>query len=470
MEKRTKGKLRTHATAVWLAQRMVDSAIVAGAHAVTVQQLALEWRPAELLLMLAGVICFQFIAEINGVYESWRTSPLRQELSQTVWSWTLVVPVLVVARVFFFDTMDFAHSSGFLWWLLGCPAALVTFKLVMRLVLRAARVQGRNSRTVGVAGATPMALHLLQDLMLRPDFGMKVAGIYDDRSAKRLQENLAGFDLVGNLDKAVEDARSGRLDVLYITLPFKAEERIGNIVRELADTTATVHLIADFSAFELLHARFAQVAGYPAISITDTPFEGLGGWLKRAEDLVLATLILVLISPIMAVIAALIKWDSPGPVFFSQERCGLNGKPFKVFKFRSMRVAEDGHRVVQATRNDPRVTRLGAFLRRSSLDELPQFINVILGDMSIVGPRPHAAVHNEQYRRLVHRYMLRHKVKPGITGWAQVNGWRGETDTVDKMEKRVEYDLQYINNWSLSWDIEIIVRTALTFAGHKQAY
>jgi putative colanic acid biosynthesis UDP-glucose lipid carrier transferase len=258
--------------------------------------------------------------------------------------------------------------------------------------------------------------------------------------------------------------------VIYITFPLKAEPRINSIVRKLADTTATVYVVADFFVFDLLHAKWSNVGDIPVVSIFDTPFHGVGGWLKRVEDIVLGTAILVMISIPMLIIAITIKLTSKGPVFFRQKRYGLNGKEIRVWKFRSMSVCEDGVNVEQAKKNDPRVTRFGSFLRQSSLDELPQFLNVLKGDMSIVGPRPHAVAHNELYRSKIHGYMLRHKVKPGITGWAQVNGWRGETDTVDKMEKRVEHDLEYITNWRLLWDIHIILLTVFGSKKNQNAY
>ncbi len=466
---RHSGFLRPHATALWLLQRTLDAALIVAVHYLVARRMLVEWQSSQLLLVGAAVLGFQFVAEINGVYGSWRTARLRDEVAQTVWSWFLIVPALAILLLLAFDSTDQTRTLSFMWWLVLTPTALATFKIMIRTLVRGARVQGRNSRVAAIAGATPAAYRLVKELRLRPEFGIRVSGVYDDRAPERIRQDLGGAKLLGDLDRAVADARSGRLDVLYITLPFKAETRISEIVSRLADTTATVHLVADFSSFEMLHGRFGQVAGLPTVSIFDTPFDGLGGYLKRLEDLVLGSLILTLIAPIMGLIALLVKLDSKGPVFFAQTRCGLNGKPFKVYKFRSMTATEDGNLVVQARRNDRRVTRLGAFLRRTSLDELPQFWNVIKGDMSIVGPRPHASVHNEQYRGLVHRYMLRHKVKPGITGWAQVNGWRGETETVDKMQKRVEYDLHYIENWSLSWDIEIILKTALSLTG-KNAY
>ena len=251
---------------------------------------------------------------------------------------------------------------------------------------------------------------------------------------------------------------------------MRAEDRIREVIDCLMDSTASVYLVPDIFTFQLLNARTEEIDGLPVIGLCETPFAGLEGWLKRFEDVVLASAILTLISPLLAAIALGVKLSSRGPVIFKQRRYGLDGRRIRVYKFRTMTVCEEGDQVRQARPADARVTKLGAFLRRTSLDELPQFFNVLQGRMSIVGPRPHAVAHNEQYRRLIKGYMLRHKVRPGITGLAQVNGYRGETDTLEKMEKRVEYDLTYIRNWSLKLDLKIIALTVVHGFRHRNAY
>jgi len=221
---------------------------------------------------------------------------------------------------------------------------------------------------------------------------------------------------------------------------------------------------------DLVQGHAGSVCGMPVISVCETPFRGSNGVAKRLSDIFLSVLILLLISPILAAIAIAIKRGSPGPVIFRQRRYGLDGKEIVVYKFRSMTVTEDGGSIAQAKKNDNRITPLGAFLRKTSLDELPQFVNVLQGRMSIVGPRPHAVAHNEMYRKLIKGYMVRHKVKPGITGWAQVNGYRGETETLDKMQGRIDYDLEYLRNWSLSLDLFIIFRTVRLVINDQKAY
>ena len=249
-----------------------------------------------------------------------------------------------------------------------------------------------------------------------------------------------------------------------------SQPRILHILDELKDSTTSIYFVPDMFVTDLIQAHPDSVCGMPVISVCDTPFNGSDGAIKRLSDIVLATLILILITPLLIVIAAAIKFDSPGPVIFRQRRCGLDGDEIVVYKFRSMTVTEDGSNITQATQNDARVTPLGALLRRTSCDELPQFINVLQGRMSIVGPRPHALAHNELYRKLIKGYMVRHKVKPGITGWAQVNGFRGETKTLDKMQRRIDFDLDYLRNWSVRLDLYIIFKTISLVIKDQKAY
>jgi putative colanic acid biosynthesis UDP-glucose lipid carrier transferase len=300
---------------------------------------------------------------------------------------------------------------------------------------------------------------------------LQLAGFFDDRPSARTGElpDEVGRRL-GNLRELIELARRGEVHRIYITLPMRAESRIRELLNQLADTTASVYIVPDFFVFELLHSRWTDINGLPAVSVFENPFYGVHGIAKRLCDVALATVFLVFAALPMLVIAAAIKLTSPGPVFFRQRRYGLDGREIHVWKFRSMRVCENGTSVRQASRQDPRVTPLGAILRRTSLDELPQLFNVLEGSMSLVGPRPHANAHNEQYRRLIPGYMLRHKVKPGITGLAQVLGWRGETDTLDKMANRIQCDLQYIREWSLWLDIKILFRTAWVVWSRENAY
>jgi putative colanic acid biosynthesis UDP-glucose lipid carrier transferase len=249
-----------------------------------------------------------------------------------------------------------------------------------------------------------------------------------------------------------------------------SQPRILKLLDELKDTTASIYFVPDIFMFDLIQARMDSIGGIPVVAVCETPLYGFNALIKRVSDIVIAATILLLISPVMLAIAIGVKRSSPGPVLFKQRRYGLDGREILVYKFRSMTVTEDGPVVRQATRQDSRVTRFGGFLRRTSLDELPQFINVLQGRMSVVGPRPHAVAHNEMYRKLISGYMIRHKVKPGITGLAQVNGLRGETDTIEKMKARVEYDLSYLRNWSVWLDLMIILKTVFVVLRDQNAY
>ncbi len=253
-------------------------------------------------------------------------------------------------------------------------------------------------------------------------------------------------------------------------MPISTAPRIEELLRELRDTTASIYFVPNLFAFDLVQARCVQINGMPAFSICESPLQGMSGFWKRVFDVVLASIALVFALPVLIAVALAIKHSSPGPILFKQRRYGLNGEEILIYKFRSMTVCEDGPVVAQATEKDSRVTPLGAFLRRTSLDELPQIWNVLEGKMSFVGPRPHAVAHNEEYRKLINGYMIRHKVRPGITGWAQVNGLRGETSTVDRMHLRVQYDLDYLKNWSLWLDLKILMSTALTVVNDRNAY
>jgi putative colanic acid biosynthesis UDP-glucose lipid carrier transferase len=325
------------------------------------------------------------------------------------------------------------------------------------LLPRIMAAEGIQRKAV-IAGAGSLGRKLAERIEATPYLGVQVAGFFDDRSPERLTD-IPTDKLLGGVDRLAEFVKNNQVDLIYIALPMASQPRILKLLDGLCDTTASVYFAPDIFLFDLIQARMDTIGGIPVVAVCETPFYGVNGLVKRVSDIVLASIILVLIAPVLAAVAMGVKLSSPGPILFRQRRYGLDGREIVVYKFRSMTVTEDGPVVRQATKNDARVTPFGAFIRKTSLDELPQFINVLQGRMSIVGPRPHAVAHNEMYRKLVKSYMIRHKVKPGITGWAQVNGLRGETDTVDKMKARIEYDLDYLRHWSLKFDLMIIWKT-----------
>jgi putative colanic acid biosynthesis UDP-glucose lipid carrier transferase len=418
----------------------------------------------------AAVIFYYLVAEISGMYRNWRGVAADREVACALWTWGFSILGLL--------TLGFAtgYAGGFsrraaLIWFAASPVLIAASRIAVRWAQRALRSRGFNTRGFAVVGVNELAFQLARNIENSPELGLKLIGFYDDRPEGRTPEVPGEVGRrIGNLGELVDHARSRRVDMIYITFPMRAEDRIRGILDRLGDTTASVYLVPDFFVFELLHSRWTTINGLPVVSVFENPFYGVDGLVKRCLDVCLASLFLLVAAIPMALIAAAVKLTSPGPVFFRQRRYGLDGREIMVWKFRTMRVCEDGPEVTQATPHDARVTRLGAFLRRTSLDELPQLFNVIEGNMSLVGPRPHATAHNEQYRAKIQGYMLRHKVKPGITGLAQVSGLRGETDTLTKMEQRVECDHRYIREWSLWMDVKILLRTILVVFSRNNAY
>jgi len=465
-----KGLAQAHSSKLELLHRLFDAAIVVACFLLSAVYYDYPWNPHFSFFSALAVIVFYVTAGRSGLYRSWRTASFRHESGLVLQAWLLtVLVVLIVAFLSEFSGPFFLRVvTG--WFVAGFFSLLLSRYLV-RLVLRAVRRRGLNARSVVIAGAGVLGVNLANIILNNDWMGLSIQGFYDD--FKPVGEKPApGIEasVRGSLDKLIDDIRKEHIDIVYLALPMRAEKRLKEVLGHLADTTASVYIVPDIFTFELLNARLLDMGGIPTISVYEGPFYGINEWIKRLEDLVIGTIITIVIMPVMIVLAIGVKLSSPGPVIFKQRRYGFNGEEIFVWKFRTMTVCEDGPAIPQVHKNDPRVTKFGEFLRRTSLDELPQFINVLQGRMSIVGPRPHAVAHNEYYRKLIPGYMLRHKVKPGITGWAQVNGWRGETDTIEKMQKRVDYDLAYIRDWSFWMDIKIIFMTVVGGFRGKNAY
>jgi putative colanic acid biosynthesis UDP-glucose lipid carrier transferase len=356
-----------------------------------------------------------------------------------------------------------------MWWGVLTPVLqwLAFFSGRKALLNLAARPE--NRRQAVVVGAAALGVKVSRAFQARGDIGVIFLGYFDDRADERVDPEALGQRL-GNLKQVAPFIRAHGVQEVYITLPLGSQPRIVELLEQVQGTTASIFFVPDVFGISIIQGRLQDMNGVPVVGLQETPFTGTNRLIKRVSDVGLAAAILLLISPLLLAIAIGVKLSSPGPVVFMQRRNGLDGEEIVVYKFRSMRAQDDGAVVHQATKVDPRTTRFGAFLRRSSLDELPQFFNVLQGRMSIVGPRPHAVAHNEQYRQLIKAYMVRHKVKPGITGWAQIHGHRGETDTIEKMQARVEYDLEYLRNWSLGLDLQIIARTVKLVFFDRNAY
>jgi len=467
----TTGHLRKHETWVSSLQRLADAVVIVSAHLLARWFYGESWNERVMTVTVLGLLAYGFAAEAGGLYRPWRMETITREIKDTLMAW-LAAPLALLVFWFFSKTStEYSRVAAFLWFLLA-PIMLCSMRAVARTGLRLMRAKGHNSRRVAILGCTKDAERLASAFDELPWLGLDLKGIFDDRSAKRRHApKHPKCEVVGNSADLVAACRQGKFDAVYVALPLRAETRTAAILGELADTTVTVYMVADFLYYNLLRAHWSQVGGIPVVSVHNSPFEGVVALVKRLEDLVLGTAILAVTALPMIAIAVAVKLSSPGPILFRQWRYGLCGKKIRVLKFRTMTVCEDGPKVDQVlSPDDPRVTRIGRFLRRTSLDEFPQFLQVLTGELSLVGPRPHAVAHNEQYRALIHGYMLRHIVKPGITGWAQVNGWRGETAELDKMEQRVRHDLEYIRNWNLFLDLKIIFLTIFGAKNRRNAF
>lgn len=419
---------------------------------------------------LGAALLFGFVGRFTDIYTSWGGRPFfRDEVIRIIVTW-LSTFLFLIFVIFAAKTSEQFSRFVLIGWLFLTPVLLITSRYILRSLQASLKRIGINNRTIVIAGITEQGLHFAEMIENQPDSGFQIAGFYhldDETTTLELPRQYAH---IGGTQAMIEAARSGEWDQIYLAPSSGQSAASMRLINELADTITPIRLIPDDFTNSLLHSRYMEIAETPVLHIYDAPLSLQNALIKRMEDVFLGSLILLLISPLLLTIALAIKLTSRGPVLFKQTRHGLRGEKFEVLKFRTMTVCENDGNIKQATRNDHRITRVGAFLRKTSLDELPQFINVLQGHMSIVGPRPHAVAHNEEYRQLIPGYMLRHLMKPGITGWAQVNGWRGETDTLFKMQKRVELDMEYIRAWSLTLDLRIIMVTAFKTLHDKNAY
>jgi len=410
-----------------------------------------DYANAYQYLSIISVALYLLVANVRSVYRSARLEGYFQIAQKIVGAWFIVF-FLLIAIAFLTKSSDIFSRVIITSWLILTPALLITERLVIFVILRFMRAQGSNARTYLVFGNAENSDLLQRKISQTPWTGLVYASTTE------------------NYDELVTQISDKHIDYVFITNAENNPESTRKTIAALSDSTASVYIVPQLFLHNTFDAGWVTLGNTPMITVNDHPFYGSHWLLKKLEDVILGSLIFLLTLPLMLLIAIAIKLDSKGPILFRQRRYGLNGEVIQVLKFRTMTTLDDSTLVVQASKDDPRITKLGRILRKTSLDELPQFWNVLQGTMSIVGPRPHAIAHNEEYRQLIEGYMLRHKVKPGITGWAQVNGFRGETETLDKMQSRVEYDLFYINNWTLSLDLKIIGLTILKGFINQSAY
>jgi Undecaprenyl-phosphate glucose phosphotransferase len=421
------------------------------------------------LISLIGAILAVNIFHFSGLYNFDTLTRPKLVMRRLVVGWTGVEAALIALSFFTRTSEDYSRAWSLIWFAMGLAMLLLVRWAVYRK-FESWAAQGRLFRKFAVVGSGHKAARLVEHLKMRPDARVRIQGVYDDVSSGMERE----LRVDGDLDELIEDIRLSRVDAVIIAVPWSEETRIRHILGRLESTPVDVHLCPDPLCFTFPKPRFGDMGGVSMLQVAAKPFADWPLVVKEIEDRILASLILLMISPLLLAVAALIKLDSPGPVFFRQKRYGYNNQLIEVLKFRTMHHAMTDANAEQLTRrNDPRITRIGAYLRKWSIDELPQFINVLRGEMSIVGPRPHATsakAAGQLYHDAVRNYVSRHRVKPGITGWAQVNGWRGETDTLLQIRKRVEHDLAYIENWSLWLDLKIIVLTVTKGLGGRNAF
>ena len=415
---------------------------------------------------LVGAAILQFLASISEFYRSITERTNSKHITKIVLIWLITCALVLLWGFIVGETDKFARSVIGLWFALT-PIMLIAWHLMIRMAV--ASIRANSASDVVVFGAGEVGEKFAREVRQSPWLGYKIAGFFDDKRTRG--EAVAGMPVLGSIAEGIELAKKSQWRKAYIALPLKAQDKIEEIIDQLADSAVDIELIPDIFGFELINAKISQIGSLPVIALQASPISGYNAALKRLMDIVVSATILTITSPFLLTIAIAIKIENPNlPIIFKQRRCGLNGKEVIVWKFRTMTVLEDGDRVEQAKQNDTRTTKLGKFLRRLSLDELPQLLNVIAGSMSLVGPRPHAMTHAKNFRRVAPTYMRRHLVKPGITGWMQINGMRGEVDSDTIIHKRAELDLYYVQNWSLWLDIKIIALTALREFGNKRAY
>jgi putative colanic acid biosynthesis UDP-glucose lipid carrier transferase len=423
-------------------------------------------KPFLVLSILAAALTLAFLKPGNS--SSQIISGRLELATNLLLRWAVLVAALLAMGYVTKFSEDFSRRVV-VTWVLVTPVLLVILSLVLQGVARALLRDAAQARRAVIVGCTPASMEMQRRLSKHGELGLSVAGFFDDRGSDRL--GCAKYaQLLGRFSDVASFVNRRNIDVIFIAVSPGQVTRVREMVNELGDTTASIYYVPDVSGFDVLQQRASDILGMPVVAMCETPFHGYRGLVKRLMDVTVALLALILLSPLLIGIAYAVKRGSPGPVLFRQRRYGLDGREIMVYKFRTMTVTENGDRVTQASRNDTRVTPVGRHLRRWSLDELPQLINVLQGTMSVVGPRPHAVAHNEEYRKLIKRYMVRHKVLPGITGLAQVRGCRGETAKVEEMEARVLYDLEYMRRWSPMLDLEIMLATAVAVVRTDRAY
>jgi putative colanic acid biosysnthesis UDP-glucose lipid carrier transferase len=448
-------------------QAVVPAVVAVGSLYATLVLFGHHFDPSSAAIVIVSVLCLVLVQPPREVSTE-LTSARLSYAAELILRWMMLLLVLLAVG-YVTRTITVYPRRVLLTWAAATPVALIAVALAMQEVKHRFLINALETRSAIIAGYNTTSFELARRLQNNPGMRVDMVGFFDDRSKDRL-----GMDpeakLIGSLSDMSQYVKENRTDVIFIALPIRHVKRVMDLLDDLRDTTASIYYVPDIFVFNLIQARPTEIQGIPVVAMLETPFYGYRGVAKRVTDVGFSTLILLLLLPLLVVIALAIRLSSAGPVIFTQRRYGLDGKEIGVYKFRTMRVTEDGEQIRQASKTDSRITPVGRVLRRSSMDELPQLINVLQGRMSLVGPRPHAVAHNEEYRKLIKGYMLRHKVLPGITGLAQINGWRGETSNLEDMEARVNFDLDYLRHWSPLLDIKILLLTIVKVFRDDKAY
>jgi putative colanic acid biosynthesis UDP-glucose lipid carrier transferase len=450
------------------AQAVTPAAVAIASLYTTTTLLGNSFDPSSSAIVIVVVLCLVLVQPPREV-SSQLTSPRMSAVVDVIFRWFALLAVLLAIGYVTKSPLEAYPRRVFVTWAAITPVALVMTTLGMQEAMRRFLLNAFDSRKAVIAGYNSSSLELARRLKMNPSMRLEVTGFFDDRSSDRLGME-SDATLIGGLGDLGSYVKQHHTDVIFIALPIRHVKRVMNLLDDLRDTTTSIYYVPDVFVFDLIQARSGEIHGIPVVAMCETPFYGYRGVAKRVTDIVLSLTILLMLLPLLALIAVLVKASSPGPVIFKQRRYGLDGCEIAVYKFRSMRVTEDGAEIRQASKTDDRITPIGSILRRTSLDELPQLINVLQGRMSLVGPRPHAVAHNEEYRKLIKGYMVRHKVLPGITGLAQVNGCRGETAELKEMEARINYDLDYLRHWTPMLDLKIILLTVVKVFRDDKAY
>ena len=453
-------------TSTWI-QRIIDFGLPILVLYIIAMQYLSDWTSGYALIGLLGCILFLTLCQYFGVYKNFELSKIYSGSTSTFFAWIVSWSLIIV--VLFLNKWSETYSRlVFIVWGISTPVAVICIKLIFHKVILRLHKNISQKTSVAIIGMNDLSKQLLRAIKNSHSKNIAVRGIYfEGEEITKDAKSFAGIPIKGNIEQLIKNTQKHTYDEIYICLPLKQEDEIKNIITQLSDSTAIVKFVPDLFGFDLMHSKFSIIDGMPIFSIYDTPLSSnFNKLLKRLEDVVISFGILTLLCPLFLPVSLLIKVDSRGPIFYRQKRISWNGKVFDMLKFRSMPIDTEDQGVKWGNSKNKKATKFGRYIRKLSIDELPQFINVLKGDMSIVGPRPEREEFVKEFRKEIPRYMQKHLVKGGISGWAQVNGLRGDTS----LEKRIEFDLYYINNWSLGLDIKIILLTAIKIFTDKNAY